>query len=412
MEAMYQYLNDLHNINKSTFSNEYNINWLNSYNGNTLLERRKQLLELNKEEYLYKETKPYYKHISNGCKMCGDGLWSCLFITNICNGACFYCPTSQNKDEIPSSQGMTFDTPEAYAEYVNYFKLKGVAISGGEPLLVFDRTLNYIKAIRDKGDSDIYIWMYTNGILIDEHKLRLLASAGLNEIRFDIGATNYSLDKIKLAKGIIKNISIEIPSIPEELEILKSLLPEMIKVGVSNLNLHQLRLTKHNAKKLLSREYTYVSDERPIVLESEIAALELINYARENKLDIGINYCSFHYKNRFQKAGYRNQINRKLAASNNNISENGFIRTFANNKLRYDKLVLSDLYSESKDILSLNNKTYSITKVNVMSEILLDETQSTQVEKLIESKDPNIPKDSLLFEIWKNEHIESKLRDY
>ncbi len=75
--------------------------------------------------------------------------------------------------------------------------------------------------------------MYTNGILADETKLKALADENLNEIRFDIGATGFSLDKVKLAKGIIPNITIEIPSIPEEKDRIIAMLPQMIEAGVT-----------------------------------------------------------------------------------------------------------------------------------------------------------------------------------
>ena len=70
----------------------------------------------------------------------------------------------------------------------------------------------------------------------------------------------------------------------------------MIKAGVTNLNLHQLRLTKYNAPKLLKHNYTYIHAEQPIVLESELAALEILDFARSENLKIGINYCSFFFK--------------------------------------------------------------------------------------------------------------------
>lgn len=412
MEAMHLYLNALCNKNKQDFADFKDINWLNAYNGEALLARRDLLLEEASESMLFKDTKPYYNHISQGCKMCGFGYWSCLFITNICNGKCFYCPTSQVSDDKPSSQGMTFDTASAYADYINHFKFKGVGFSGGEPLLVFDRTLEYLKKVRKNCSPDIYIWMYTNGILADEIKIKKLAAAGLNEIRFDIGATDFSLDKVILAKGLIENITIEIPSVPEELERMKSLLPAMIKAGVTNLNLHQLRLTTYNAKHLLKRAYTYVPDERPIVLESEIAALELIKYAKEKNLHIGINYCSFHYKNRFQKAGFRNQISAVLSADDEKISPNGYIRSFGYNKIKYETIRISDFTDESKETLSLAKKKYNISRESAMNEIILSDEQNSLVQDLISNASPEIPKDGLLFELWGKEHIESKLRNY
>src|SRR5690606_31762738 len=168
---------------------------------------------------------------------------------------------------------------------------------------------------------DLYIWMYTNGILATKEKLRLLAEAGLNEIRFDIGATGYRLDKVKLAKGIVPNITIEIPAVPEQKEKIKHLLPEMIAAGVSNLNLHQLRLTNYNAPKLLQHNYTYIPAEQPIAVDSELAALEIVVYGREKALPIGINYCSFFFKNRFQPAGFRKLLTKTSLAADNNITE-------------------------------------------------------------------------------------------
>ncbi len=277
MDAFDAYLNEVVSKTQHTFSGFSGIKWLNPYNSQKLLNRRKMLID-KIENNCFKDTKPFYKQLSNGCKICGAGAWSCLFITGKCNAACFYCPTSQQKDELPATQSFSFETPEMYAEYINFFKFKGVSFSGGEPLLFFDRTLEYLKEIRKSCSPDIYTWMYTNGILADQKKFEQLAAAGLNEIRFDIGATGYKTGKIKLAQGIIPNITIEIPAVPEEKERLKKLLPEIINAGVTNLNLHQLRLTKYNAPKLLKRKYTFIPAEQPVVLESELAALEILDY--------------------------------------------------------------------------------------------------------------------------------------
>jgi len=141
-----------------------------------------ELLEFSKESMLFKDTKPFYRQISKGCKLCGAGFWSCLFITGKCNANCFYCPTSQTNDDLPTTQGLSFESASAYAEYVNYFKFKGVGFSGGEPFLVFDRVVEFLKKLRKKCAPDLYVWLYTNGILVDEiklkNKIRELLSSG------------------------------------------------------------------------------------------------------------------------------------------------------------------------------------------------------------------------------------------
>lgn len=414
MDAFSNYRNQLINKNKAQFSEFRNIKWLNAYEAADAQILRDRLTEKLGNNRLFKQTKPFYRQISKGCQICGEGKWSCLFITGKCNAGCFYCPSPQLADELPGTQNFTFTTPESYAEYLNFFKFKGASFSGGEPLLYFDRALAYLQQIRKDCPPDLYVWMYTNGILADENKFRELAAAGLNEIRFDIGATNYKLDKVITAMGLIENITVEIPAVPEEKEQIKQLLPEMIAAGVTNLNLHQLRLTKHNAPKLLKRDYTYIHAEQPIVLESELAALEIINYAQEKNLEIGINYCSFYFKNRFQKAGFRKIVAKAMGKSNDEITERGFIREKNGDSIAYKALVLSDKTSPPPNYteLKLQHKTFYLKNETAMPTVFLDAKLAPAVEKLLAAPNAEIPENQVLFDIWEKEYIESGLREY
>ena len=413
MEAFDSFLNELVNQNKTVFSAWPNLKWLNFYHAGEAQKQRDQITE-QISNWLFKETKPFHHQISEGCKICGSGQWSCLFITGRCNAKCFYCPAPQLTDDVPTTQNLKFASAEAYAEYINFFRFKGVSFSGGEPLLFFDRTLHYLKTIREQCSPEIYTWMYTNGILAEEQKFRKLADAGLNEVRFDIGATGFKLDKIGFAKGIIPNITIEIPAVPEEKEKLKKLLPEMIKAGVMNLNLHQLRLTKHNAEKLAKRNYTFIPAEQPIVLESELAALEILNFARENQLEIGINYCSFFFKNRFQKAGFRKQIAGSLLNTGETITEKGFIRELAENDIGYKSILFSDEKNnqQNQTELKLSHKTYYFSHETALKKSTFNDDQKSGLEKLLQEAPREIPGDPFLFAVWQKEYIEKGLRDY
>ena len=411
MEAKYNWLNSLLNKNKSDFAQWPDIQWANFYIANDYQNKREDLLKEIGNSLLFKGTKPYYNHISKGCEICGSGKWSCLFITNKCNANCFYCPTTQLNDEKPSTQGLDFDNPDDYADYINNFQFDGVSFSGGEPLLFFERTLEYIKTLRIKCKSDLYIWMYTNGILADETKLKALADENLNEIRFDIGATGFSLDKVKLAKGIIPNITIEIPSIPEEKDRIIAMLPQMIEAGVTNLNLHHLRLTKHNVYKLVKRGYTIISEERPLVMESELAALEIISKAKELGLNIGINYCSFHFKNRFQKAGYRNVVAKKVFPDSS-VTENGYIREYRGSSICYYTV---KLFSNSEQLsnlstVNIDGKIYTFSIAKVFDQLNLAIEDKKRIDELLENEPDIPPADDLLFKIWQLEYIEKGLR--
>lgn len=415
MEAFYLYLNNLFNKNRQDFRDYPAINWLNAWNGSPLAERREKLLGEVGDNTLFKDTKPYYNRISKGCLLCGQGRWSCLFITSKCNGKCFYCPAKQTEDSVPSTQSLNFESPVDYAGYINLFGFKGVSFSGGEPLLYFDRTLSYLKAVRKFSDPGIYTWIYTNGLLGTKQIFRKLATAGLNEVRFDIGATGYRLDKIGETKGTIPNITIEIPAIPEETEKLKKLIPEMIKAGVTNLNLHQLRLTSHNAPHLLRRNYTYYPSERPVVVESELAALEILVFAKKQGLDIGVNYCSFDYKNRFQKAGFRKQLAGAVVEDLSSITENGYIRNHQDNLISYSRIAIRHEppagNTEAIEVES-GNKKYYITMPVSMPETIICESEKDVVEQLVANEPVQIPIDEPGFKIWQHEYIERGLRAY
>ncbi len=79
------------------------------------------------------------------------------------------------------------------------FGFKGISISGGEPLLTFERSLHYIEAARRELGEALHIWLYTNGTLVILDQLGKLRNAGLNEIRFDICTVNYNLTRVRMA---------------------------------------------------------------------------------------------------------------------------------------------------------------------------------------------------------------------
>ncbi len=200
---------------------------------------------------------------------------------------------------------LSFQDPEEYPEYVRRFGISGVSISGGEPIMSFETSVRFLSRIRERLGDGVHLWMYTNGILVDETRLRLLADAGLNEIRFNITATGYSLKQAQRAVGIIDAVTVEISAVPEELRTLETLMPQMADAGIKYLNLHQLRLTLHNAPRLFSRGYSFLHGPKVAVLESEYTALRLLSHAAEARLALNVNYCSSIYRYIYQTLGFR-----------------------------------------------------------------------------------------------------------
>lgn len=250
----------------------------------------------------------------------------------------------------PETNALIFEEPETYVEYIRQFGFKGVSISGGEPLISFEKSLAFVKAVKDAFGEEVYLWLYTNGILLTKEKVEALQQAGLNEMRFDIGATEYKTDKLKLAIGKIPVVTVEIPAVPQEEELLRDKIRELKDLGLSYLNFHQMRLTPYNFNKLIEHDYTYLHGEKVTVLESELTALRLVKFTLDEGIDLPINYCSFVYKNRHQKSANRKKHAPYVVYPWEEITENGFIRNlFAKvNEVQVEK-VLSEFENELRE---------------------------------------------------------------
>lgn len=310
---------------------EGQLNFADSHALAAATKQRENLLQMldGAVEWGYNGTKADCRNLSPGCRHCGNGTWSCLFINNLCNATCFYCPAPQKSKDEPTTQTVSFSDPDDYIAYLRKFGFTGVSISGGEPLLTFDRTLHFISRIHEEMGADVYLWMYTNGMLLDEDKLRLLRQAGLSEIRLDIGATAYRTDKVEMALRWIDRVTVEIPAVPEELDRMKKLMHHFSHIGLHHLNLHQIRCTPHNHSKLSEHGYTFLHGPQITVLESELTALQLMAYAADKGLDLPVNYCSSIYKYRYQRMAARRRFAPFIAHSYEETTQAGLIRSMA-----------------------------------------------------------------------------------
>ena len=224
-----------------------------------------------------------------------------------------------------------------------------------------------------------------------------------------------------------------------------------MEAGVTNLNLHQLRLTQHNVNKLAEHEYFYLHGEQPTVFESELAALDIIRFVDENKLKIGVNYCNFQYKNRFQKAGYRTKVSLNIFSKDETVTENGFIRKIyvpvdssvkpeTNGFIETPQLYRTVLFKEflknyhqypfaiieytgiilhnqkniqpAFEFLKIKTENYPFERGRPCNPVILKNEQFSQMISLLDGNGGNIPENMELFTIWKHEKIEFGQRNY
>ena len=238
-------------------------------------------------------------NISPGCRLCRSGSWLCVYITQRCNRDCYFCSQKKLKkgdagaDAIRAyvSEEIRFDDVEEVVRYLTYWKLNGLGISGGEPLLVFDKVCRLI-SVAKRTIPSIYVWLYTNGDLATGKRLRKLKECGLDELRFDLAARDYDLAPLRATAGIIDNVTVEIPALPKDKERLIGLLDELKRVGVKYLNLHELMVTRENSRKLAK---VGITGRGSLETAEEVEAASRKG-SRRKRAGLGVNVCSLRYK--------------------------------------------------------------------------------------------------------------------
>lgn len=94
----------------------------------------------------------YVGELPRGCELCREGAKLVLFVTGLCYKDCGYCPLSEkrkNKD-TPWANERPIIAPEDILEEAHRMMAKGAGITGGEPLLWFDRALGYVKLLKSE----------------------------------------------------------------------------------------------------------------------------------------------------------------------------------------------------------------------------------------------------------------------
>lgn len=189
-----------------------------------------------------------------GCRSCltGTGL-SAVRKTNRCNLNCKFCYDYGEMDsQEPIGEGLweiggTKFYEEDLALLLNVSrKPSGISYVYLEPFMEIEKYYNVIKTFRDAG---VYQHMYTNGTLATESSLRALGEAGLDELRFNLGASNCSdsvIENIALAKKFIPAVGIETPMTRELYDGFQLKKDKIFATGVDFINCSELHLNSNN----------------------------------------------------------------------------------------------------------------------------------------------------------------------
>ena len=255
----------------------------------------------------------YFGGLSPGCQACKEGAWDCIFTTMRCNLDCEFCysPHAIPRDYAGSVFGTT---PQQIAENHARTCITGVSFSGGEPFVDAQKLFEWVAWFTSRYPGR-YHWVYTNGLLADEEKLRRLGELGVDEIRFNTAAAGYDhptvMRNLATAARFIPNVTVEIPAIPEHAPKLLSCLAEWCALGVKFLNLHELiyesgtnSASMPGARRAIITADGHRSEVNP---ESRDLTLAVMKRVQDENLPLLVNDCSMQSKIR-QLRGRRRSL--------------------------------------------------------------------------------------------------------
>ncbi|MEM4644308.1 MAG: radical SAM protein [Candidatus Methanomethylicaceae archaeon] len=238
------------------------------------------------------------KHIPRGCELCLKGAKLVLFVTGLCDRWCYYCPlgeTRKGRDVVYADEILVEKDIDVILEG-RAIDAEGTGITGGDPLIRLNRTLKYIRILKDFFGEEHHIHLYTNGMYASREALIKLKEAGLDEIRFHVTESNRH--KIKDAKILGLCAGAEVPAIPGEESRLRDLVLYLKRIGADFLNINQLEFTPQNAYQLKERGFEL--DGPAAAKGSEETARKVIQWAESEGIDLPIYYCSSSTKDNMQ----------------------------------------------------------------------------------------------------------------
>lgn len=239
-------------------------------------------------------------HFPKGCISCllGTGL-SAIRKTNRCNACCKFCydygvldaipPIGEGLWEIGGTKFYEHDLPLLFSTFK---KPTGISYVYLEPFMEIEVYYSVIRAFREAG---IHQHLYTNGILANEENLKALGEAGLDELRFNLGATNCSdqvIAAMAAAKKYIPQVGIETPMTPELYAAFQQKKDAILATGIDFMNCAELHLNANNidnyaGENMYMSRLGYLSP-----IWSRDLTLKLMRQAVEEHWPITVHDCS------------------------------------------------------------------------------------------------------------------------
>jgi pyruvate formate-lyase activating enzyme-like uncharacterized protein len=255
----------------------------------------------------------HWNWISPSCIVCRKGVnTATLIISTACPNNCFFCfnPNQGNYEYLRTNKENPAGQLEKWSAEGKRFT--DLALTGGEPLLHKPDTELFFSTAR-RLYPNVYTRLYTSGAFLDKEFLSKLKAAGLDELRFSIktnagqGSMDQALSCIAQSKDYVPNVIVEMPVMPDELGLMKSLLVALDDIEIAGINLLELCFPFNNTEEYSRRGYKIKAEQFEVLYDywyagglpvsgSEEVCLELLGFSADENLRIGVHYCSLENK--------------------------------------------------------------------------------------------------------------------
>ncbi len=238
-----------------------------------------------------------------GCAQCTEGAKMVLFVTGLCSFHCFYCPVSDEKmyRDVVFADEKRVESDADVIEEAHAIRAKGAGITGGDPLEAVERTAHYIRLLKEEFGPGFHTHLYTMSTNLE--KIRRLAEAGLDEIRFHVPPGLWSHPQslgfpaaVRLSRELGMTVGLEVPLIPEREADLATLIAWAESEGLAFVNLDEMEFSDANFARMKVRGYETKHELAYGVKGADRVALRLL----ERPWRTTVHYCTSGYKDAWQ----------------------------------------------------------------------------------------------------------------
>ena len=199
-------------------------------------------------------------------------------------------------------------TWEEVIEEGHAMRATGTGITGGDPMLDLERSLEAVKQLKAAFGPEHHIHLYTS-IPFATDRAADFGAAGLDEIRFHLldGTVNKYTDIMQACVDAGIEVGVELPCEPDKEDQLFSLLNQLHDSPASFLNLNELEITVGNQENMDVRGFNLSGGITAAAEGSADLAIRLKEASTE--LDFHLKFCSARYKDagqlraRFRRRG-------------------------------------------------------------------------------------------------------------